>query len=355
MKPVARAHFAQDLRWHSTLEDSASVDTTPDVGNAGLVGGMATGDFVAARYGSGARLNVASQYVTFSTSDLDPAKGAIEFWLQPNWDSTDSAWHDIGGFARRERRLDTGQGDATTPCTSGSRLRSHFETEVDSPNYSWRADDWVHLRIEWDESAPPATQLRLLVNGVEPPNSDIGGDYVGTLSRSGPATGSATPSGTPRLACVFDEVHFYGGSSARRPRSARPRGAHHRRERVPGGRGQELLAALRGRRRAPARRVPLRSAPTRSSTASTCCSPRAAWARWRPATWTGSTGTGRPGRTWRRLRLHRHDEHLRKPGNLYWTGDPFNWAPYSVNGGPDLYYVRAYLPRAPTRPPPWRR
>ena len=35
---------------------------------------------------------------------------------------------------------------------------------------------------------------------------------------------------------------------------------------------------------------------------------------------------------------------LRKPGNLYWTADPAGWSPYSVNGGPDLYYVRAYLP-----------
>ena len=31
-------------------------------------------------------------------------------------------------------------------------------------------------------------------------------------------------------------------------------------------------------------------------------------------------------------------------GSLFWTADPFSWSPYSINGGPDLYYVRAYLP-----------
>ena len=30
-------------------------------------------------------------------------------------------------------------------------------------------------------------------------------------------------------------------------------------------------------------------------------------------------------------------------GSIYWTGDPASWKPYSVDGGPDLYYVRAYL------------
>jgi hypothetical protein len=34
---------------------------------------------------------------------------------------------------------------------------------------------------------------------------------------------------------------------------------------------------------------------------------------------------------------------LTRDGTVYWTGDPFNWAPTSVNAGPELYYVRAYL------------
>jgi len=33
-----------------------------------------------------------------------------------------------------------------------------------------------------------------------------------------------------------------------------------------------------------------------------------------------------------------------KNGTVLWTSDPGGWAPYSVNGGPDLYYVRAHLP-----------
>jgi hypothetical protein len=37
---------------------------------------------------------------------------------------------------------------------------------------------------------------------------------------------------------------------------------------------------------------------------------------------------------------------LTRTGTVYWTGDPFSWSPYSIKGGPDLYYVRAYLTSA---------
>ena len=38
VKPVSRAHFAQDLLWHSTIEDAASL-STPDVGSGGSSSG----------------------------------------------------------------------------------------------------------------------------------------------------------------------------------------------------------------------------------------------------------------------------------------------------------------------------
>ena len=35
--------------------------------------------------------------------------------------------------------------------------------------------------------------------------------------------------------------------------------------------------------------------------------------------------------------------HFAQDGTLYWTADPAGWSEYSVNGGPDLFYVRAAL------------
>jgi hypothetical protein len=32
-----------------------------------------------------------------------------------------------------------------------------------------------------------------------------------------------------------------------------------------------------------------------------------------------------------------------RSGTIHWGGDPFQWSPYSVNGGPDLYYVRVSM------------
>jgi hypothetical protein len=48
-------------------------------------------------------------------------------------------------------------------------------------------------------------------------------------------------------------------------------------------------------------------------------------------------------------------EDLTKAGTIYWTSDPTNWSPYSINGGPDLYYVRAYLASGSYAPAPVER
>jgi hypothetical protein len=39
-------------------------------------------------------------------------------------------------------------------------------------------------------------------------------------------------------------------------------------------------------------------------------------------------------------------------GTIYWTADMSGWSPYSVNGGPDLYYVRVYLASGSYTTPP---
>ena len=75
VKPIARAHFAQDLLWHSTLQNLGALDTAPDVGTPGATSG--TVNFVAARYGNGAQVVGTSSCFNFPTAgNLDTAKGA---------------------------------------------------------------------------------------------------------------------------------------------------------------------------------------------------------------------------------------------------------------------------------------
>jgi uncharacterized repeat protein (TIGR01451 family) len=57
------------------------------------------------------------------------------------------------------------------------------------------------------------------------------------------------------------------------------------------------------------------------------------WEYWNGAGWADLTAAGLADTT----------SSFTKSGTVYWTGDPFSWSPYSVNGGPDLYYVRAHL------------
>ena len=97
VKPVARAHFAQDLLWHSTLQNLGALDTAPDVGTPGATFG--TVNFVAARYGNGAQVVGTSSYFNFPTSgNLDTAKGAIELWYRPDYDSSDGSSYTLGGY-----------------------------------------------------------------------------------------------------------------------------------------------------------------------------------------------------------------------------------------------------------------
>ena len=89
---MSRAHFAQVLAWHSTLQSAADV-TTPDIGGPGSVNGAAT--FGAGRYGNAGIFTAVGANVTFSSGagNFDKTRGALEFWYRPNYAHTDGARH----------------------------------------------------------------------------------------------------------------------------------------------------------------------------------------------------------------------------------------------------------------------
>jgi hypothetical protein len=55
--------------------------------------------------------------------------------------------------------------------------------------------------------------------------------------------------------------------------------------------------------------------------------PNLQWQFWNGAGWIDLAGFG----------LTDETNDLTRSGTVYWTGDPFNWAPYSIRGGPGLY------------------
>ena len=343
VKPVSRAHFAQDLLWHSTLQSSTAV-TAPDVGSAGSVVGPPA--FATARYGSGASITASTQYVAFPTSDFDGARGALEFWYQPTYDSADGVHHDLCGFSDLTGNvfvLEKPAGDTLDFIflVSGDFLR----LRVAAADYGWRAYDWVHVRLEWDEALPLATQMRLYLNGVEPAHSDPAVDYgssgltVQPLFRFGNIDGDAT-----FAPGIFDEIHVYGGSSTT-PAPLAHGGLTADASEYLADSAKDYLLALAGVD-ATRRGVYLSlgaDSPFRGlnvSLATAGAGVAAGSLVWEY--WNGTTGA------WADLEavagFTDQTGSFTTSGSLYWTGDPAGWAPYSVNGGPDLYYIRAHLP-----------
>ena len=214
VKPISRAYFAEDLLWHSTLQNLAALDTAPDVGTPGATSG--TVNFVPARYGNGAQVVGTSAYFNFPTAgNLDTAKGAIELWYRPDYDSTDGSSYTLGGYnfnganfwLFEKDNFDNLRFRITADATTS-------EIVAGPASYSWRANDWVHLRFEWDDTLPVATQLKLFVNGVEPnPGGGTGADYVAAtkvsdnfqIGRKSPGGGSPG---------IYDEVLVYGGAGS---------------------------------------------------------------------------------------------------------------------------------------------
>ena len=354
VKPLSRASFARDLLWHSTLQDAAAV-TAPDVGTGGQVIGSVS--FPTARYGAGAGVPGIGSYVTARVTDasslltgnFDKAKGAVEFWYKPDWASNDFVAHEIAGV------FSAASNYFMLQKTVANNLEFRIFASSTTSNCSvaagtlWVANQWVHLRIEWDDTAALASQQAVFLNGANlncVPTFDYNsGNLVLGANRDfifGDADNTDGENGTG----VFDEVHIYGGSAAA------PQPLAH------GGLTSDTREYLRSA--TPARNFQYAFAPvdtTRrgryayfgsdskwsglnvylSVPGSSAGALDLQWQFWNGTTWT-TLESG--------FSFTDPTAHLTANGSIYWTGDPAGWKPSSVNGGPDLYYVRAYLTNA---------
>ncbi len=169
VKPVSRAHLAEKLLWHSTLQNSTAVLPRPtgtlDVGAGGGANGIT---YQSARFGSGAYFNNTSDYINAITgvNGFDGAAGAVEFWYQPTYDHTSTSTHPFWrtmtwgsqcmGFIHYNARLYFRASATSSTCSS-----NYSEVNVPSTAYSWKAYDWVHLRVDWSA----ARKMRVFVNG----------------------------------------------------------------------------------------------------------------------------------------------------------------------------------------------
>jgi len=349
VKPFARAHRANLLSWQCTLQDAASC--TPPNLDVGGSGGTAGGTIVPARYGAGFRVAGTTDNVTAGTADFNDAQGAVEFWYQPNYDSSSLTphmlWQNINGSSDYIRFEHTGgqllleicvDGTVAAACAGGTI----YSVTVPGTAFSWRAQDWVHLRADWINSG--ATRLRIFVNGAlvgsSPTFSALGLGHGPTVF--GSCSASCAAGGAARHADgVIDEPHIYNGLGAGgNPETVGYAGlTTSSNEALASGTNNATLftipvdVARRGEYLYFGSDSQFRGLNVALATKGIGTSPNLQWQFWNGTGWIDLAGFG----------LTDETNDLTRSGTIYWTGDPFGWAPYSVNGGPDLYYVRAYL------------
>ena len=336
VKPFARA-YVREMLWYSSL-DNAGFVTAPDTGSPGTVTGAV--GFVAARYGSGASTALNTRYVSFPTSgNFDKAKGGISFWYQPTYASNDSAEHDLAGtwssatnawYLKKAADNNLYFRIVTSAGTS--------DLVVTAANYSWLGGDWVHLRLQWDDAAALATQQRLFINGREPPRTAPVVNYNSALFTPGADfVISNVLDGTPAVAQgIYDEFYSYGPLSVDLAHGGLV------------GHADEYLAD-------PALNYTLNLAPgpwargprlfvgtdTRFRGINFAFAQAGVGLTAADLTWETKDGVG--GWSWLSSGAPGFTDGtngLTKNGTVYWTGDPAAWNLYSIDGGPDLYYVR---------------
>jgi hypothetical protein len=345
VKPVARAHFGKQL-WYSTMQTSATV-TTPAVGtNTTTVNGTTT--FVAGRYGNGALFNAVNEYVRIPAgADFDKTAGAVEFWYQPTYVHTDNVMHVLfhnaisgAGFALWKQDGASGN-KLTFTINDGVQIR---DTSITSANYSWRISDWVHIRAVWNDGAMP----ELWVNGQRLPHTDTGPVYNAAAMTAGPSHIGADIGGNNSAMGIIDEFHIYGGANT--PQSLAHGGVTTEPDEYLASGSQNFSlgftvadARNRGEYVYFGADSKFRGLNLAFASFGTGAGQDVEWFFWNGTAWvTLEAGFGFTDQT----------NHLKSNGSVFWTSDPTGWAPYSVNGGPDLYYVRAHLEAAPYGSPP---
>ncbi|MCG6922941.1 MAG: LamG domain-containing protein, partial [Acidobacteria bacterium] len=354
VKPVSRAHFANRLSFHSTLQDATAL-SAPDLGQPG--GAANNGAFVAARYGNGFQVSANGDYAAVPITAFSPNKfrGAIAFWFQPSYASTDTSDHDLAGFHANNQnwlRLRKNAANDLAFELTASNFTSTYT--VAAADYGWRAFDWVHVRIEWEEGVPCSPncvgQQRILLNGVEPPHTDSTVDYVAAnLSTAATTFDFGRETNGPNFSPgIYDEVHFYSVSSTT-PTSLANGGLVGANEYLADNSGgknfplafQGVDVNRTGQYAYIGSDSRFRGLTFGLATAGTGVAADALeWEYWNGTAW-ATLEAGCPGAC--TYGFTDTTSSLTRVGDVYWTSDPPGWSPYSVNGGPDLYYVRLHL------------
>lgn len=116
-------------------------------------------EFVPGRVGQGVRLHASQPLRHPTVGRLHAAEGTIEMWVRPDWNGEDMRWHTLGSLGLLAHLVTTGTGWLAAWVISEDLDSGNV---VASPITRWRAGDWHHVAMTWQEGG----DLALYVDGV---------------------------------------------------------------------------------------------------------------------------------------------------------------------------------------------
>jgi len=328
--------------------------TTPSVGTGGSVNGA---NFPPGRFGGGVLFDLDGERISLpSSGNFDPAQGAIELWYRPFYDYGAGAGDDFGLFGYWIDATHYFYAFHQPGATAADGLAFQIENGANfsrtvlgaGPSFPqlWRANDWVHLRFVWRAASVGPQRLDIYVNGVRAPPSPTSlldypspvpteaNFYVGDRERFDAFANNANG--------IIDEFQIYSSPDAPQPL------AH-------GGLTSEPTESLAD----PTRNLPLPFDPigaffrgeylyigadakfrglnvALATPGSGIAAGALLWEYWDGSRWSNlETAVG--------VFTDETDSFTRSRGSVFWDVEPGAWSPYSISGGPELYYVRASL------------
>jgi len=332
-KPVSDAYFADELTWASTLEDSNAV-TSPDIGD-GTGSSIDSATFAAGKYGNGMQVDATTENPFFvSSGNISGAAGVIEFWYKYTGTAAASGYFFACNNGSGTNNMTLGKGGNTTDIDFIVDDGTAHTNSWDGISVAIHDGSWHHIRLTYDSatdvpdlyldnilqtrdatsawsSITPQTNTYI---GNDDSDNEIGG-IIDEFRVYSPLTGGVDDLAqggdtTDASEYLFSEAQDYTLDFEADDASNRGEYLFLGSDSMVSGFNFDL------------------------ATVGVSSSADLYWEYWNGSAWASLEAiTGFTDGT----------SNLTQDGAVYWTANPTNWRPYSVNGSADLYYIRVCL------------
>ena len=225
-----------NLIFQSSLDDPNSV-ANPMVGVTGnyIISSSPANDFsLGYNNGMGFNADAVGEFIRFPQtvgghSNVNPSKGTVEFWYQPNYNSNNATKYTIFGTGDWHAPGSVHLGKHN-PSNNNALFLIFFDSagtfyhnNVIASNFSWSANEWVLVKMTWDFTVAVGEQnLHLYLNGVEAPITATGNGAVETGPKTMPPAnpnsdiyiGSRDLQGNIIAGGIYDEIRIFDGPIA---------------------------------------------------------------------------------------------------------------------------------------------